>query len=166
MPEFFSNPIWQRFREQIQADFESASQQVHKAVPTMQVSYQFSFGLQTPVHAYASYRNQSSTREDFIVLVIGMRLHMENNTLWVSAYLERDDVEDTVAVLPELPDGLSMQIPLPALKDKSQAELEELLETPFVVSQIDEVMLAVRSFVTDKETVNAIVHEELCREEV
>ena len=66
-------------------------------------------------------------------------------------------------VLPDLPEGPTTQIPLPPLKDKSQAEIEELFNLPPVVSQISEVVLATRSFITSKCTINAIIQEELRR---
>ena len=56
-----------------------------------------------------------------------------------------------------------MQIPLPLLKNKSQAEIEELFNLPSVVSQINKVMLATHSFITSKDTINAIIQEELRR---
>ena len=163
MAEFFSNPIWQQAREQIKADLETVVEQVLESVPTVRWRYEFTSSERMPFGALATYKNQNSMREDFLVLSFTARLHIEGNSLSVTSYLDRDNVEDSLEALPDLPDGPTMQIPLPPLKNKSQAEIEEQFNLPSVVSQINKVMLATRSFITSKDTINAIIQEELHR---
>ena len=162
MSGFFNDPIWQQFREQIEADFEIVTQAVLRSVPTLRWLYDGGPTQRSPLHAFANYKSQASKRGDFLVLSVSVCLRTEENRLEVYYDLDRD-IEDSQIILPDLPNGPVLHLPLPSLKGKSQSEIEALLNSPSIVSELNDTMASVRSFIKSEEVINAIITEETTR---
>jgi len=162
MSEFFNDPIWQQFHEQVEADFEVVTYAVLRSVPTLRWLYDGGSNQRHPLIVFANYKSQASKREDFLVLTVSVCLRTEENLLEVNSDLDRD-IEDSQIILPNLPEGLALRLPLPSLKDKSQSEIEALLNSPSIVSELNNIMMLVRSFIKSEEIIKAIITEETTR---